>query len=361
MSTWVYQIFEAHRFLAFAGKTGWVPAFAGTGLCFARPWFLLGLLLLPLLSLLQGGRGGAGVLFSSTTLVAKLGQVHRSAAGAVLMTLFYGAMASLIVALARPQWSNTTTHVQASGIDIMIVLDVSGSMATEDYVIGGQRASRLEAVKQVTQQFIEARPNDRMGIIAFAGRPYLVSPITLDHDWLIQNLDRIQLGLVEDGTAIGSALASAASRLKNKESKSKLIVLLTDGANNAGKVMPLTAAEAAKALGIRIYTIGAGSNGPVSIPVRDSFGRVVMQKVTFDFDEKLLEQIAKIGDGKYFRAADEASLQKTFQEIDRLEKSSVTIDKRTDVKDFFWWFLALALLLLTLEMVLSQTRWNKIP
>ena len=125
--------------------------------------------------------------------------------------------------------------------------------------------------------------------------------------------------------------------------------------------MPLTAAEAAKALGIRIYTIGAGSNGPVSIPVRDPFGRMVMQKVTFDFDEKLLQDIATIGDGKYFRAADEASLQKTFQEIDHLEKSSVTLDKKTDVKDFFWWFLALSVLLLTLEMVLSQTRWNKIP
>ncbi len=328
---------------------------------FAHPWFLLGLLLLPLLSLLQGGKGGAGVLFSSTQLIAKLGQVHRSAAGAVLIGLLYGAMASLVLALARPQWSNTTTRIQASGIDIMIVLDVSGSMATEDYVIGNQHASRLDAVKQVTQQFIEARPNDRIGIIAFAGRPYLVSPITLDHDWLIQNLDRIQLGLVEDGTAIGSALASAASRLKNKDAKTKLIVLLTDGANNAGKVMPLTAAEAAKALGIRIYIIGAGSNGPVSIPVRDPFGRVVMQKVTFAFDEKLLQDIANTGEGKYFRAADEASLQKTFQEIDRLEKSSITLDKKTDVKDFFWWFLALALLLLTLEIILSQTRWSRIP
>jgi Ca-activated chloride channel family protein len=328
---------------------------------FAHPWWLFGLLLLPLLSLLQGGVGGAGLLFSSTTLVAKIGHPHRSAAGAILLTLFYGAMASLLIALARPQWSKTTDHIQASGIDIMIVLDVSGSMATEDYVISGEHASRLEAVKQVTQQFIEGRPNDRIGIVAFAGRPYLVSPITLDHDWLIKNLDRIQLGLVEDGTAIGSALASAASRLKNREAKSKLILLLTDGANNAGKVMPLTAAEAAKALGIRIYTIGAGSNGPVTVPMRDAFGRVVMQKVTFDFDEKLLQEIAKIGDGKYFRAADAASLQRTFGEIDRLEKSSITLDKKTDVKECFWWFLLLALLLLTVEMVASQTRWSKIP
>lgn len=333
----------------------------GDKFSFAYPWILLGLLLIPLLSWLQGRKGGGGLLFSSTSLVAKLGQVQRSHAGSFLMKLLYGAMASLIIALARPQWSNTTTHIEASGIDIMIALDVSGSMGTEDYKIGGQQASRLEATKQVTQQFIEARPNDRIGIVAFAGRPYLVSPITLDHDWLIQNLDRIQLGLVEDGTAIGSALASAASRLKNKEAKSKLIVLLTDGANNAGKVMPLTAAEAARALGIRVYTIGAGSDGPVSIPLRDTFGRVFMQKVTFPFDEKLLQDIAKIGEGKYFRAADENSLEKTFREIDRLEKSSVTLDKKVHARDFFGWFIALALILVTVEMILSQTRWNRIP
>lgn len=329
---------------------------------FAYPWILLGLLALPLLALLRGRFGGApAVQFSSIKLLSSLGNPRRTRSGAFMMSLIYVAMGLLIIALARPRLGQTREHVQASGIDIMIALDVSGSMSARDYVIGGQPASRLEAVKRVTEQFINARPNDRIGIVAFAFRPYLVSPITLDHDWLIQNLDRVQIGVTEDGTAIGSALVSAASRLKNKEAKSKLIVLLTDGANNAGKVMPLTAAEAAKALGIRIYTIGAGSNGPVRMPMKDPFGRTVYQDVVFDFDEKLLQEIATIGDGKYFRAADEASLDSTFQAIDRLEKSTVTIDKNVDYKDFFWWFVATALLLVVAELILSQTIWKRIP
>ena len=328
----------------------------------AHPWILLGLLALPLFAWLKGRFGGTpGVLFSSTQLVIALGRERRARAGAFFASLFYLAMALFIVALARPQFGQTIEHIKASGIDIMLVLDVSGSMSTEDYTIGNQRASRVDAVKRVTEQFIEGRPNDRIGIIAFAGRPYLVSPITLDHDWLIDNLSRVHLGLVEDGTAIGSALASAAARLKNRDTKTKLIVLLTDGANNAGKVMPLTGAEAAKALGIRIYTIGAGSSGPVSVPVQDRFGRTFYQTVIFDFDEKLLADIAKIGDGRYFRAADSASLNKTFHEIDRLEKSKIEIEKNVNHRDFFWWLIAIGTLLLVIETILLQTRWRKIP
>lgn len=329
---------------------------------FLHPWVLLGLFALPLLAWLRGRFGGtAGILFSSTNLILKMGAPRRARAGSFLAALIYLAMALFIIALARPQLGQTLQHIKASGIDIMLALDVSGSMSTEDYTIGNQPASRLEAVKRVTEQFIEGRPNDRIGIIAFAGRPYLVSPITLDHDWLVQNLDRVQLGLVEDGTAIGSALAAAAARLKKSAAKSKLIVLLTDGANNAGKVMPLTGAEAAKALGIRIYTVGAGSDGPVSVPVKDPYGRVSYQQVVFDFDEKLLADIAKIGDGKYFRAADSASLNKTFQEIDQLEKSKIEIEKNVNNRDFFWWFVAVGTVLLLLEIILSQTRFRKIP
>lgn len=329
---------------------------------FAHPLVLLGLLALPLLALLRGSLGRApAIRFSSLQLVKGLGAQRRNRSGALAMSLIYAAMAFIIIALARPRLGKTLEHVNASGVDIMLAIDVSGSMAAKDYSIGHQPASRLEAVKRVTEQFINGRPNDRIGIVAFASRPYLVSPITLDHDWLIQNLDRVQIGTVEDGTAIGSALVSAASRLKDKKAKSKLIVLLTDGANNAGKVMPLTAAEAAKALGIRIYTIGAGSNGPVRMPMQDPFGRTYYQNVLFDFDEKLLQDIANIGDGKYFRAADSASLDKTFQEIDRLEKTTMTIDKNVNYKDLFPWFLAGAALLLALELTLSQTVWRKIP
>jgi Ca-activated chloride channel family protein len=251
--------------------------------------------------------------------------------------------------------------VPATGKRFMLGIDVSGSMAAEDYTIGSSRANRIDVVKRVTQKFIEARPNDRIGIIAFAGRPYLVSPLTLDHDWLIRNLDRVQLGLVEDGTAIGSALASAVSRLKERDSKSKLIVLLTDGANNAGKVQPLTAAEAAKALGMKIYTIGAGSNGPVPMPMKDPFGRTVYQNVMFDFDEKLLDQIAGIGEGKYFRAADTRSMDNTFREIDRLEKTKIEVEKTADYRDLFPLFLFLGASLLGAEALLSQTLWRRLP
>jgi Ca-activated chloride channel family protein len=335
----------------------------GDGFSFAYPWVLFGLLLLPLLALLKGRIGGTpGILFSSTRLVVAIGKKRRAHAGSILASLVYATMALLIVALARPQIGHTLEHVQASGVDIMLVLDVSGSMIAEDYTIGDSRANRIDVVKRVTRKFIEARPNDRIGIIAFAGRPYLVSPLTLDHDWLLSRLDDVHLGMVEDGTAIGSALASAASRLKDRESKTKIIVLLTDGANNAGKVLPLTAAEAAKTLGIKIYTIGAGSDGPVPVPVgKDMFGKTVYQRMVFDFDEKLLEQIAKIGDGKCFRAADTETMDKTFSEIDRLEKTKIEVEKTADYHDYFRWLLLIAALLLAGEAMLSQTLWRRLP
>lgn len=335
----------------------------GTTFSFVHPWLLLLLLALPVLALLRGKIGGTpGILFSSTKLVMAVGKRRRSRAGAVLASLLYGAMACLIVALARPQLGRTLERIQASGVDIMLVLDVSGSMMAEDYTIGSSRVNRIDAVKRVTQQFIEARPNDRIGIIAFAGRPYLVSPLTLDHEWLIRNLDRVQLGLVEDGTAIGSALASAVSRLKDRDSKTKLIVLLTDGANNAGKVLPLTSAEAAKALGMKIYTVGAGSDGPVPVPVgKDMFGKTVYRKMVFDFDEKLLDQIAKIGEGKYFRAADTDTMDKTFREIDRMEKTKIEVEKSADYRDLFPLLLVLGVMLLGAEAILSQTIWRRLP
>ena len=333
-----------------------------SGFAFAHPWALLLLLVIPLLAWLKGKFGGtAGVTFSNTAMLAKIGNRRRSRAGAFLVALTYLALVLFIVALARPQLGRITTRVQATGVDIMLVLDVSRSMLAEDFTIGNRRANRIDAVKLVTEQFIRERPNDRIGLVAFAGRPYLVSPLTLDHDWLIRNLERLRIGLVEDGTAIGSAIASAANRLKDKEAKTKLIVLLTDGDNNAGKVQPLTAAEAAKALGIRIYTIGAGTEGEAPFPLTNQFGRTVYRNVLVKFDEKTLQEIAAMTSGQYFRATDTNSLRTIFGEIDKLEKSKVEVEKTAQYRDLFMWFLIPGLACLALETLLSQTVWRRLP
>ncbi len=329
---------------------------------FANPWLLGLLLALPLLSYLKGKFGGtAGVLFSTTATLSKIGQRRRSKAGAILAGLVYLSLGLFVIALARPQLGRVVTRVQATGVDIMLALDVSRSMLAEDFTIGNNRANRIEAVKRVTEQFIRERPNDRIGIVAFAGRPYLVSPLTLDHDWLIQNLDRLRIGLVEDGTAVGSAIVSAANRLKDKEAKTKLIVLLTDGDNNAGKVMPLTAAEAAKTLGIRVYTIGAGTEGEAPFPMQNAFGQTIYRNVLVKFDEKVLQQIAAITNGKFFRATDTESLKTIFGEIDKLEKTKVEVEKTAQYRDLFRWFLIPGLACLLLEMLLSQTLWRRLP
>lgn len=332
-------------------------------LTFAHPWLLLLLLALPLVALFEGGRGAApAVIYSSLRPIMSLGKVRRSSIGGLLLSLLLLALAFLIVALARPQLGRTFSQVQASGIDIMLALDVSGSMIAEDFTIGGERASRIEVVKQVTQKFIDARPNDRIGMMAFASRPYLVSPLTLDHGWLLQNLERVKLGLVEDGTAIGSAIASCTNRLiERKDSKSRIVVLLTDGDNNAGKISPLTAAEAAKALGVKVYTIGAGTKGYAPIPMRDMFGRKVYQNVKVDVDEETLKKIADMTNAEFYRATDTKSLTQIYDQIDHLEKSTVEMKQYTQYRDLFPWLLGAGLGLLALQGILAQTVGNRLP
>lgn len=334
-----------------------------SGFSFANPWLLLLLLFIPVIAILKGRFGGTpGITFSTTATLRSMGRQTRSRAGALLGLIAHLALASLIIGLARPRLGDVSEHIQASGVDIMLTLDVSRSMLAEDFSIGGQRANRLEAVKRVTEQFIRERPNDRIGIVAFAGAPYLLSPLTLDHDWLIQNLDRLQVGLVEDGTAIGSAIAASANRLKDKEAKTKLVVLLTDGDNNAGRVTPTTAAEAAKALGIRIYTIGAGSRGGVvPFPFTDPFGRTFYRDVQMEFKEDTLKQIAATTDAKYFAATDTDSLRDTFSEIDKMEKTTIQVERTTNYKDLFPWFLIGGFFLLGAEVLLSQTIWRRLP
>jgi len=340
-----------------------VNPFSDFGITFVNPWLLLLLLLIPLLSFLRGQRGGSPtVVFSSTEPLRALGKRVQSRAGNFLTSLLFLALALLIVALARPQKGTTLTHVEASGVDIMLVLDVSGSMKAEDFTIGNRAASRISVVKKVTEEFIEKRPNDRLGIIAFAGRPYLVSPLTLDHDWLLQNMDRVQIGLVEDSTAIGSALASAANRLRgDKNAKSRIIILLTDGENNAGRISPATAAEAAKAIGAKIYTIGAGSDGNARIPAgRNFFGQMMYQEVG-PLNATALKQIAEIGNGQFFRATDTRSLKEIYAQIDKLEKSSFEMKQYRQYYDLFPWFLAAGAGLLLVQTTLAQTIWRRLP
>jgi Ca-activated chloride channel family protein len=243
-------------------------------------------------------------------------------------------------------------------------------MLTKDFSVGGEQTTRIEAIREVTRRFIEARPNDRIGIIAFAGHPYVVSPMTLDHDWLLQNLERVRTGLVEDGTAIGSAIASAANRLNDKRSKSRVMVLLTDGENNAGKIPPNTAAEAVKALKIRFYAIGAGINGIAPAPVfnprtgkpyTDMLGNIMYQNQRVEFNEAGLKEVARIADGQFYRATDTKSLEQIFNDIDKLEKTTVAVKKYQQYRDLFPVCIMAGCSLLLAQALLSQTIWKKLP
>ena len=328
---------------------------------FEQPWYLLLLLVLPTVWFYHRRfHRRAGVSFApvrNLELAAAL-QSPQLWLQPALMAL---GCSILILALARPQAGEESSSVRASGIDIMLLLDVSRSMLSEDFQIGSERASRIDVVKQVTERFIRGRPSDRIGIIAFAGRPYMVSPLTLDHDWLLANLKRIQIGLTEDGTAIGSALVAGANRLRDPNVKSRVIVLLTDGDNNAGKVPPLTAAEAAAAIGIKIYTIGTGTNGLVPFPTTDQFGNKFYTQEYMPFQEDACRQIARIGSGKFYRATDTRGLNDIFSDIDHLEKHEIAVQEYRTYRDLFAWFAGLGVILVASGSACGETIWRQLP
>lgn len=329
---------------------------------FLQPEWLWLLLLLPLVLLWRGRRGAvAAVEYSNIGLARKVARETRSRAGHWLWLLPMLAAALMIAGLARPQIGHGGAEVQASGINIVLALDVSGSMQALDFKIDGQPANRIDIVKSVVAKFIEDRPNDRIGIIAFAGAPYVVSPLTLDHDWLEQNLTRVQTAGVEDGTAIGSAIAASVNRLRDTPGKSKVVVLLTDGMNNTGKISPVAAAEAARALGVKVYTIAAGVRGEAPVPVKDNFGntQLVMSKV--DVDEDTLKKIAGETGGKFYRATGTDSLKHIYTEINHLEKSTQTVHKFEHYQDLFAWALVPAFGVLGLAVGLEQTRYRRLP
>jgi Ca-activated chloride channel homolog len=329
---------------------------------FLQPECFWLLALLPLVLLWRGRRGPvAAIEYSDVSLAREVARRGRSRIGMLMWMLPILAGALMIVGLARPQRAHGRSEVTANGIDIVLGLDVSGSMQALDFQIENQRVNRIEVVKTVVSKFIDERPDDRIGIIAFAGAPYLVSPITLDHDWLQQNLERVAVGGVDDGTAIGSAIAAGVNRLRLTQAKSKVIILLTDGVNNTGKISPIAAAEAAKAMGVKIYTIGVGVRGDAPIPVRDAVGnaRMVMAKV--DVDEKTLQAVADATGGKFYRATDTDSLKKIYEQINRLEKNAQTVQKFEHTEELYSWALIPALGILGLSLLLQQTRLRRLP
>ena len=329
---------------------------------FLYPSFLWLLALLPLLALMRGRRGPvAAVKFSSADIARQVARETRSRAGKWFAPLKLLALALLIVGLARPQFGRSSSTVEASGVDMILALDCSGSMESLDFKLDNQPASRIEIVKSVVSKFIDGRPNDRIGLIGFAGAPYLVSPLTLDHDWLQQNLERVQIGTVEDGTAIGSALATSVNRLRDQPGKSKIIVLLTDGQNNMGKIMPETAAQAAKAMGVKVYTIGAGVRGEAPVPVTDAFGNKRLAMARVDVDEGTLKKIADETGGKFFRATDTQSLKNIYGEIDRMEKTTHQLKRFEHQGELFAWAVLPALALLGAGIGLEHTRFRRLP
>jgi len=324
---------------------------------FVHPELLWLLLLLPLLAILRGRRGPApALIFSSISVARSIAGNRKASPGRLLGILRLTAIGLIIIGMARPQWGNTTTEVEASGIDILLAVDISGSMEARDFTLNGQAANRLDVVKSVVAKFIKERPNDRIGLVAFAGRPYMVCPLTLDHDWLQQRLDSLKTGMGEDGTAIGSAIASGVNRLRDRNAKSRIQILLTDGMNNAGKVSPLTAAEAAETLGIKVYTIGAGTRGEAPMPVQDQFGRKRLMRVKVDIDEESLSKVAEITGAKYFRATDTRSLEKIYEEINAMEATTRKIKHFSRYRELFSWLVLTALALLAVELFISRRR-----
>lgn len=318
---------------------------------FANPIFLWGLLIIPLSIVwyvFRHKKQEAAVRFSNLQGFEALPRSWRVYGRHILFVIQMVALGLLIVAMARPQSTSSSQTSNIEGIDIVLAQDVSGSMLARDL-----KPDRLEASKKVAQEFVEGRPTDRMGLVVFAGESYTQVPLTTDHEVLIRMLKEMKSGVIDDGTAIGDGLATAINRLKDSEAISKVIILLTDGMNNAGSVDPYTAAEMAKIFGIRVYTIGAGSRGMASFPVQTMFG-TQYQQMQVEIDEKLLATIANSTGGKYFRADSNKKLDEIYAEIDKLERSKIEVTEFRHVREEFYPLVAWAIGLLLLEFFLRK-------
>lgn len=320
---------------------------------FAHPWVLLGLVVVPLMVgwwLWRYRKQDAAVQHSDIAVFDGVGRTLRARLRWLPYALRVVAVAAMVVALARPQSSLSRQEMTVEGIDIVMAMDISGSMLAEDF-----KPNRLEAAKRVAADFVEGRKSDRMGLVVFAGQAFTQVPLTVDHHVLLQQLGGVKSGIVRDGTALGDGLATAINRIKDSEAKSKVIILLTDGVNNQGSVDPLSAAEIAKLYGIRLYTIGVGSLGKAPYPFRDQLGRVHYQNIDVEIDEPLMEQMAGMTDeGRYFRATNKKALQDIFSQIDEMEKSKIDVTQYAQKRDEQGVWLWMALVALTLELLL---RW----
>ena len=340
---------------------------------FQYPWILALLALLPVYAFLRGRIGRLSALrFSSADVARAAGSAARAAAGRLLLFLRLLAVGLGIVALAGPRIANDHTVTEASGVDIMLVLDLSWSMMSLDMGGSHDENTRFGIASSVLEDFVSKRPNDRIGLIAFSGVPYLASPLTLNHDWLIENLRRLHIGIIRElGTAIGDAVAAAAKRLKTlKDSKTRLIILLTDGDNNQGEIDPVPAAQVAAALGAKIYTIGIGIEQPCRLPKFDTEtgklshgpnGEIIPTITLQPANYTVLGDMARLSHGRFFRATNRAELQSIYNEIDRLEKTEVKLRRYTTFTPLFQWPLLAGFALLGIELILSNTRYRRIP
>ncbi|MZG53868.1 MAG: VWA domain-containing protein [Nitrospinae bacterium] len=327
---------------------------------FEDPWLLLFMLMLPYMALRGKRKQQATINFSSigTLQSIRTAQVDFLSALPLILRIF--AVMLLIFALARPQEGHRSKEILSAGVDIMLALDTSGSMQALDFIKDEKRDTRLAMVKDVVSQFIENRPNDRMGMVVFGSEAYTQCPLTLDQGILQSFLSKLDIGMAGDSTAIGSAIGIAVKRLKDLESDSKVIILLTDGRNNAGNLPPLQAAQTAKAFGIKIHTIGVGTHGKAPFLVNSIFGqRYVYQQV--DIDEDTLKEISKLTGGQYFRATDLESLKSIYKQIDQMEKSEVKVLDHSEYTELFHYFLIPGILLLLSEIILSNTFLRRIP
>jgi len=327
---------------------------------FADPWFLL---LLCLLSLFVGWtrKNREAVLpYSSIGLLKTVQSPQMRLISALPKILRAMAFTLLVLALAQPQEGQKRNEILSAGVDIVLAIDTSGSMQALDFFKDKDRINRLEVVKDVVSGFIKNRENDRMGMVVFGDEAFTQCPLTLDQDILLSFLKNLEIGVAGDSTAIGSAIGIAVKRLKDLKSKSKVIILLTDGRNNAGSLSPLQAAEIGKTYGIKIYTIGVGTRGKAPFLVDSVFGKqYIYQDV--EIDEKTLQKIAEKTDAQYFRATDRESLKTIYEQIDRLEKSEVKVLDRSEYNELFHYFLIPGFFLVLLEVILTHTRLRRIP